>query len=135
MTGGSRGIGRGIALELAAEGARVAVHYYQNEAAAKDTLDHARKHGGDGLLVQADVPRPDEVRRKLAEVKTRFVRTDSGVLPNQIAATLPATGPYHVLVGEQPLIAPGERFRGAYCVSLESSAGAQATFAPHAWVE
>jgi enoyl-[acyl-carrier protein] reductase III len=63
VTGGSRGIGRGIALELAAAGARVAVHYYQNEAAAKDTLDRVRKHGGDGVLVQADVSRPDEVRR------------------------------------------------------------------------
>jgi len=38
VTGSSRGIGRGIALKLAQEGARVAVHYYQNEDAAKTTL-------------------------------------------------------------------------------------------------
>ena len=38
VTGGSRGIGRGIALALAAQRANVAIHYYQNEAAAKDTL-------------------------------------------------------------------------------------------------
>ncbi len=72
VTGGSRGIGRGIALKLAAEGARVAVHYYQNEAAAKDTLDRVRKHGGDGVLVQADVSRPDEVRRMFGEIKARL---------------------------------------------------------------
>ena len=76
VTGGSRGIGRGIALKLAAEGARVAVHYYQNEGAAKDTLDRVRKHGADGLLVQADVSRPDEVRRMFAEVKDRFGTLD-----------------------------------------------------------
>ncbi|HEV8673529.1 MAG TPA: SDR family oxidoreductase [Methylomirabilota bacterium] len=76
VTGGSRGIGRGIALKLAAEGARVAVHYYQNEAAAKDTLDRVRKHGADGLLVQADVSRPDEVRRLFADVKARFGSLD-----------------------------------------------------------
>ena len=76
VTGGSRGIGRGIALELAAEGARVAVHYYQNEVAAKDTLDRVRKHGSDGFLVQADVSRPDEVRRMFAEVKDRFGTLD-----------------------------------------------------------
>ncbi|PYN40589.1 MAG: short-chain dehydrogenase, partial [Candidatus Rokuibacteriota bacterium] len=43
VTGGSRGIGRGIALKLAEGGARVAVHYYAHEAAAKDTLERVRK--------------------------------------------------------------------------------------------
>ncbi len=32
ITGSSRGIGRGIALKLAEQGAKIAVHYYQNEA-------------------------------------------------------------------------------------------------------
>jgi NAD(P)-dependent dehydrogenase (short-subunit alcohol dehydrogenase family) len=62
ITGSSRGIGRGIALKLAEDGARVAIHYYQNEAAARDTLAQVRARGGDGLLVQADVTRADEVR-------------------------------------------------------------------------
>ena len=65
----------------------------------------------------------------------RLARVDGGVLPNRITATLPAAGSYHVVVGERPLIAPGARFRGAYCLSLESSGPAQATFAPHAWIE
>ncbi|PYI63667.1 MAG: short-chain dehydrogenase, partial [Verrucomicrobia bacterium] len=43
ITGSSRGIGRGIALKLAASGAKVAIHYYQNEAAANDTLAQVRK--------------------------------------------------------------------------------------------
>ena len=55
ITGGSRGIGRGIALKLAESGVKVAVHYFQNEAAAKDTLAEVRKRGSDGVLVQADV--------------------------------------------------------------------------------
>jgi NAD(P)-dependent dehydrogenase (short-subunit alcohol dehydrogenase family) len=76
VTGGSRGIGRGIALKLAESGARVAVHYYVNEAAAKETLERVRKHGADGFTVQADVSRVDDVRRMFAEVKQRFGTLD-----------------------------------------------------------
>ena len=50
VTGGSRGIGRGIALKLAAEGARVAVHYYRNEKAARETLDGIRRAGANGIV-------------------------------------------------------------------------------------
>jgi 3-oxoacyl-[acyl-carrier protein] reductase len=45
ITGSSRGQCRAIALKLAEQGARVAVHYYQNEAAAKDTLVQVRARG------------------------------------------------------------------------------------------
>lgn len=51
ITGSSRGIGRGIALALAESGAKVAIHYFQNEGAAKETLEQVRKRGSDGFLV------------------------------------------------------------------------------------
>lgn len=76
VTGGSRGIGRGIALKLAEIGARVAIHYYVNEPAAKATLEQVRKHGADGFLVQADVSRPDDVRRLFARVGQQFGTLD-----------------------------------------------------------
>ncbi|PYM92462.1 MAG: short-chain dehydrogenase [Candidatus Rokuibacteriota bacterium] len=76
VTGGSRGIGRGIALKLAEAGARVAIHYYVNEVAAKETLERVRKHGADGFLVQADVSRVDDVRRMLGQVKQQFGTLD-----------------------------------------------------------
>jgi NAD(P)-dependent dehydrogenase (short-subunit alcohol dehydrogenase family) len=62
VTGGSRGIGRGIAIKLADAGAKVAVHYYQNEGAARDTLAQIRERGSDGMVVRADVSQPEEVR-------------------------------------------------------------------------
>jgi NAD(P)-dependent dehydrogenase (short-subunit alcohol dehydrogenase family) len=68
VTGGSRGIGRGIALKLAESGARVAVHYYQNEGAARDTLAQVRERGSDGIVVRADVSKPDEVRGLIESV-------------------------------------------------------------------
>lgn len=55
VTGGSRGIGRGIALKRAESGAKVAVHYYQKEDQAKATLKKLRAAGADGFVVQADV--------------------------------------------------------------------------------
>ena len=57
VTGGSRGIGRGIALKFAEGGARVAVHYYANQAAAKETLERVRRAGADGILIQRRVAR------------------------------------------------------------------------------
>ncbi len=76
VTGGSRGIGRGIALKLAESGARVAIHYYANQAAAKETLERVRKHGADGVLVQADVSRADDVTRMFGEVRKAFGTLD-----------------------------------------------------------
>src|ERR1700758_4453130 len=76
VTGSSRGIGRGIAFKLAERGARVAVHYYQNEDAAKTTLGRIRELGSDGFLVQADVCHPAEVSRIFQQVETEFGSLD-----------------------------------------------------------
>src|SRR6266496_1992585 len=76
ITGSSRGIGRGIALKLAASHAKVAVHYYQNEAAANGTLEEIRKLGSDGFIVQGDVSRPEEIEAIFNLVKTQFGKLD-----------------------------------------------------------
>ena len=55
VTGGSRGIGRAIAIRLAAEGAKVAVNYAGNKAAAEEVKAIIEKQGGTAHLIQADV--------------------------------------------------------------------------------
>jgi enoyl-[acyl-carrier protein] reductase III len=90
VTGGSRGIGRGIVLKLAEAGARVAIHYHVNEAAAKETLDRVRKHGADGILVQADVTKMDDVRRMFADVRQAF-----GTLDVFVANARPEAGTFY----------------------------------------
>lgn len=76
ITGSSRGIGRGIALALAENGVKVAIHYYQNEAAANETLTQVRKRGSDGVLVQADVTHPEHITDMFRKVKTVFGKLD-----------------------------------------------------------
>ena len=76
ITGSSRGIGRGIALKLAEQGAKIAVHYYQNEKAANDTLTAIRKQGAEGMVVRADVTKPAEITAMLDRVKKDFGKLD-----------------------------------------------------------
>ena len=76
ITGSSRGIGRGIALKLAASGVKVAIHYFQNEAAANDTLGQVRKRGSDGLVIQADVRRPEQIIAMFGKVQAEFGKLD-----------------------------------------------------------
>ena len=72
ITGGSRGIGQQLALDLAASGARVAVNYHQASEAADQVVADVIKAGGDAFAVQADIGQADDVRRMFAEVDARF---------------------------------------------------------------
>ncbi|HEY6121371.1 MAG TPA: SDR family oxidoreductase [Pyrinomonadaceae bacterium] len=76
ITGSSRGIGRGIALKLAANKVKVAVHYYQNENAANETLAEVRKLGSDGFVVQADITEPVAIEGLFRKVKKEFGSLD-----------------------------------------------------------
>src|SRR5207244_7388779 len=76
ITGSSRGIGRGIALKLAEQGVKIAVHYYKNERAANETLAEVRRRDSDGFIVQADVLRPDEIKQMFRKVEEQFKQLD-----------------------------------------------------------
>jgi NAD(P)-dependent dehydrogenase (short-subunit alcohol dehydrogenase family) len=72
VTGAGKRIGRGIALRLAAEGARVAIHYQRSEAEARRTAEEA----GNAALFRADLTSVAEISRMFAEVEQRFGRLD-----------------------------------------------------------
>jgi NAD(P)-dependent dehydrogenase (short-subunit alcohol dehydrogenase family) len=66
-TGSSRGIGRGLALKLAREGATVAVHYHRNHEAPAEALAEVRELGSDGVIVPGEVTSVDDLRRGVAD--------------------------------------------------------------------
>lgn len=85
VTGASRGIGRAIALELAAEGARVAVNYQANEALAEEVVAEIAARGGDAFAVRGDVARADDAAAMVKATTDRFGAID--ILVNNAGIT------------------------------------------------
>ena len=85
VTGGSRGIGRAICLELARQGASVAVNYAGNEQAALETVEACRALGAQAEAFRADVSDPAACEELVKAVKDRFGRLD--ILVNNAGIT------------------------------------------------
>ncbi len=76
VTGASKGVGRGIALELAKAGASVAVNYNSDERGALETVAAIESSGGDAFAVQGDVSHAADVARFTSVTLERFGRLD-----------------------------------------------------------
>ena len=76
VTGGSRGIGRAICVELARNGARVAVNYAGSSQAAQETAELCRALGVEAEPFQADVSDPAACEALVSAVKERFGQID-----------------------------------------------------------
>ena len=72
VTGGSQGIGEAIAVRYAVEGARVAVIYHNNDAAAQDVAKRIAAAGGEARPVKADCSKVLDIERMVAEVIEQF---------------------------------------------------------------
>ncbi|PHR30263.1 MAG: enoyl-[acyl-carrier-protein] reductase FabL [Desulfotalea sp.] len=94
ITGGSRGIGRAIAIRLAKQGADVVVNYVRHKKDARDTADAVEKYGRKCLLVKANVANSDDVQRMFAVIEEEYGHLDilvsnaaSGVLKPALELT------------------------------------------------
>jgi 3-oxoacyl-[acyl-carrier protein] reductase len=72
VTGGSRGIGRAISLELASAGHRVILTCRHDLSRAGETVEEIRRSGGEAVAVAMDVRKPDEIRALADRVGTEF---------------------------------------------------------------
>jgi 3-oxoacyl-[acyl-carrier protein] reductase len=76
VTGASKGIGAEIARVLAAEGASVVVNFASSKSGADRVVTEIAGQGGKAVAVQADLSKPDDVRRLFVEAKKAFGRLD-----------------------------------------------------------
>jgi 3-oxoacyl-[acyl-carrier protein] reductase len=86
ITGGARGIGRGVALDLAAQGWSVAICYRTSSREADEVLEAIQSHGVKGLALQCDVSHPHEAAEMVRQVEREW---------GQIDALVNGAGPYH----------------------------------------
>lgn len=85
ITGASRGIGRVLALQLAAQGETIVLNYKKNADLAQEALQEIRAAGGDGITVQADVEDPEQIDALFATVRETYGRLD-GFVANAAAS-------------------------------------------------
>ena len=85
VTGGSRGIGRGIALELAKRGATVIVNYQRNAEAAEEVAGVIAAAGGTALAIQADVSLEEDANRLIKTAADTYGKID--ILVNNAGTT------------------------------------------------
>lgn len=86
ITGGAKGIGRGIALDLASRQWKIAFCYRTSEGEAQTTAQEIMQRGGQALAIRCDVSDPVAAKNMVAQVETEWGRVD--VLIN-------GAGPYH----------------------------------------
>ncbi|HVN87605.1 MAG TPA: SDR family NAD(P)-dependent oxidoreductase [Candidatus Binatia bacterium] len=86
VTGSSRGIGRGIALAFAAEGANVVVNYRRDEPAARETVGAIEALGRKAVAIQADVAEWPQVQALVGRALDHFGRLDIVVANSGVAS-------------------------------------------------
>ena len=82
ITGGSRGIGRAIAIKLAKQGYAVVINYLNNDEAAKQTLEQIVAEGGQAELLRFDVGQPEAIEQEVEEWQQRHPDAYIAVLVN-----------------------------------------------------
>jgi glucose 1-dehydrogenase len=76
VTGSSQGIGQGVALRLAQEGAKVIINYHSHPEGAEDTLKEIQAAGSDGITVQADLGNTSEIDSLIRQALSKFGQID-----------------------------------------------------------
>lgn len=85
VTGGSRGIGKAIALKLSSNGVNVAISYINNKEKAKEVVDEIEKNGVKGIALKADISKEEDVLNMVKDIETELGAID--ILVNNAGIT------------------------------------------------
>ena len=145
VTGASTGIGAETARRLGDEGARVAIHYRTSESAARDVARAVEAHGGEALVVTADVASKEGVTAMVAKIVERFGTID--ILVNNAGSPIVrstieelaedawdrtiAVNLKSVFLVSQAVIPIMRRRRGGRIVNVSSLVGRTGESSPH----
>ncbi len=93
ITGASRGIGRAIALKMAAAGAQVVINYNRHLAGAEETLSMVRETGGEGIIIQGDISLREDCVTLAKQTLAKFDKIDilinnAGITRDNIVARM-----------------------------------------------
>lgn len=109
ITGSSSGIGKTTAIRFAKEGANIVINYNVNKLGAEETLDEVKKYSK-GIIAQADVSKPNEVRKLFKTVEENFgtvhILINNAAIPNDKVPYLEAEYDQILELVNTNLIAP-----------------------------
>ena len=86
ITGGAKGIGRGVAIDLASQGWAVAICYRTSAKEAAEVIEAVEQKGNKGIAVECDVSKPEYAVSLIEQVRQEYGRID---------ALINGAGPYH----------------------------------------
>jgi 3-oxoacyl-[acyl-carrier protein] reductase len=86
ITGGAKGIGRAVAIDLASQGWAVAICYRTSAKEAGEVIEAVRQNGSKGIVVECDVSKPAAAVNLITRVRQEYGRID---------ALINGAGPYH----------------------------------------
>jgi 3-oxoacyl-[acyl-carrier protein] reductase len=115
VTGSGKGIGRGIARRLAAEGIAVVVNYQKDTAAAQETLTQVQAFAPRSIVVQADVATPEGAKHLIDTTLTAFGRID--ILVNNAGPFL-VKSIFDTEIDEWRRILDGNLSSAFYCIKF-----------------
>jgi NAD(P)-dependent dehydrogenase (short-subunit alcohol dehydrogenase family) len=117
VTGGSRGIGRGVVLALAEQGADVIVNFHSHQEEADEVVSKVKEMGRESWAIQADVSQYGEVGKMFAQVKEKWGKLD--ILVNN--AGILSYGEFEKLTEEQWDQVLGVNLKGQFLCAQQAA--------------
>ena len=117
VTGGARDIGRECSLKLAAKGASVCINYYDNPEDAEETLKMIKDAGGNAIISQGDMTKPEEITNVVDYLKENYPIRRTGRKLSEEEKLVEAVANTMYVLG----VKPASFIQREFCVTYEKA--------------